>query len=712
MGERFLGIDTSNYTTSAALFDGRRVLENRKLLLPVKPGEKGLRQSDAVFHHVRQLPQVLGPLLEGLEAPPGAVGVSVSPTTAEGSYMPCFLVGKNTAGLLGQAWKAPVEHFSHQQGHIAAALYSAGRLELLERRFLAFHVSGGTTEALLVQPDGEGMPHITLAAHSLDLKAGQAVDRVGLLLGLSFPCGPELERLALQWEGKLSYRPVLKGHDCSLSGIENQCKAMVDRGEPPAKIARHCLEAIAAVLDKMCSRLLEELGPLPVVFSGGVCSNSLLRQRLGEKYSATFAAPEFSSDNAAGGGGAGLEKEVPRMNAAVLTVSQVNFFIKSLIEGDGRLQSVVVSGEISNFTDHYRSGHLYFSLKDEKSVLKAVMFSSAARRLKFRPQDGMKVLIRGRVAVYEPTGQYQLYAEDMQPEGIGALSLAFQQLKERLAAQGLFDREHKRAIPAFPERIGVVTSPTGAAVRDILQITARRWPLAKIVLAPVLVQGSQAPGQIVAALGQLDRQQACDVIILGRGGGSLEDLWAFNDEQVARAVYACSIPVVSAVGHETDYTICDFVADLRAPTPSAAAELCTPDWREALAQVLEYHQYFHRAAKSQVEYLRQSLDLLVQDSPLGLPEELLQGRREALEDCTARLAQGLRGRLLGEQKRLAVLSGTLDALSPLRVLSRGYAMVTKEGRVLKSAGEAAPGDKVAIRLAEGELSAEILEKGE
>lgn len=214
--------------------------------------------------------------------------------------MPCFLVGKNTAGLLGQAWKAPVEHFSHQQGHIAAALYSAGRLELLERRFLAFHVSGGTTEALLVQPDGEGMPHITLAAHSLDLKAGQAVDRVGLLLGLSFPCGPELERLALQWEGKLSYRPVLKGHDCSLSGIENQCKAMVDRGEPPAKIARHCLEAIAAVLDKMCSRLLEELGPLPVVFSGGVCSNSLLRQRLGEKYSATFAAPEFSSDNAAG----------------------------------------------------------------------------------------------------------------------------------------------------------------------------------------------------------------------------------------------------------------------------------------------------------------------------------------------------------------------------------------------------------------------------
>lgn len=400
------------------------------------------------------------------------------------------------------------------------------------------------------------------------------------------------------------------------------------------------------------------------------------------------------------------------MRNTVLTVSQVNFFVKSLIEGDGRLQSVLISGEISNFTDHYRSGHLYFSLKDDKSVLKAVMFASAARRLKFRPRDGMKVLIRGRISVYEPSGQYQLYAEDMQPEGVGALSLAFEQLKERLAEEGLFLQEHKRSIPAYPERIGVITSPTGAAVRDILQITARRWPLAKIVLAPVLVQGEQAPGQIVEALREMDRQKACDVIILGRGGGSLEDLWAFNDEAVARAVFACSIPVVSAVGHETDFTICDFVADLRAPTPSAAAELCTPDWREQLSQVTTYQRYFREEGPKLIEYLRQSLDLLVQDSPLASPQEFLLKRREKVNDLAVGLENGLQRRLEREQKRLAVLSGTLDALSPLKVLSRGYAVVMGEQGVVRKASEVDPGQRVTIRLAEGSLSAQILDKGE
>ena len=298
-----LGIDTSNYATSLAVFDTNagEVVCDCKKFLPVKAGQLGLRQSDALFHHTAALPDLLAELGTKADLTQiGAVGVSAKPRPVEGSYMPCFLAGVNAAAAFALGKGIPLIHTSHQQGHIAAALFATGERELFEQENLVFHVSGGTTEALLVQPDGEGMPHITLAAHSLDLKAGQAVDRVGLLLGLSFPCGPELERLALQWEGKLSYRPVLKGHDCSLSGIENQCRAMVDRGEPPTKIARHCLEAIAAVLDKMCSRLLEELGPLPVVFSGGVCSNSLLRQRLGEKYSATFAAPEFSSDNAAG----------------------------------------------------------------------------------------------------------------------------------------------------------------------------------------------------------------------------------------------------------------------------------------------------------------------------------------------------------------------------------------------------------------------------
>ncbi len=293
-----LGIDTSNYTTSAAVYEGG-VLENRRMLLPVKPGEKGLRQSDAVFHHVRQLPQVLGPVLEKY-SPLGAVGVSVSPRGGEGSYMPCFLVGKGFAQALGKAWGVPVEFFSHQQGHLAAALYSAGQLGLLDKPFLAFHVSGGTTEALWVRPGQDGMPVADLAAQSLDLKAGQAVDRVGVMLGLGFPCGPELEKLALQWGDKVTVRPAMKGADCSLSGIENKCAAMLGQGRKPAEIARTCIEAIGAALDRMCETLLAQAGPLPVLFAGGVCSNSILREKLGGKYGAWFAAPEFSSDNGAG----------------------------------------------------------------------------------------------------------------------------------------------------------------------------------------------------------------------------------------------------------------------------------------------------------------------------------------------------------------------------------------------------------------------------
>ncbi len=295
---RCLGIDTSNYTTSAAVYQGT-ILENRRMLLPVKPGEKGLRQSDAVFHHVRQLPQVLGPVLEAY-SPMDAVGVSIAPRSAEGSYMPCFLVGKGFAESLGKAWGVPVEYFSHQQGHLAAALYSAGKLALLDKPFLAFHVSGGTTEALLVRPDQDGMPDAVLVAQSLDLKAGQAVDRVGVMLGMGFPCGPALEKLALEWVGKVSVRPAMKGADCSLSGIENKCASMLKEGREPAEIARTCIEAIGVTLDKMCETLLAVHGPLPVLFAGGVCSNSILREKLGKKYGAWFAAPEFSSDNGAG----------------------------------------------------------------------------------------------------------------------------------------------------------------------------------------------------------------------------------------------------------------------------------------------------------------------------------------------------------------------------------------------------------------------------
>lgn len=397
------------------------------------------------------------------------------------------------------------------------------------------------------------------------------------------------------------------------------------------------------------------------------------------------------------------------MSGGVLTVSQVNFFLKSLIEGDGRLSDILVSGEISNFTDHYKSGHLYFSLKDEKAVIKAVMFAGAARRLRFRPQNGMKVIVRGRVSVYEPSGQYQLYGEDMQPDGIGALSLAYEQLKERLAAEGLFDREHKQALPAYPERIGVVTSPSGAAVRDILQVTARRWPLAEIVFCPVLVQGEGAPAQLKAAIEALNRARACDVIIIGRGGGSLEDLWAFNDEALARAVYASAIPVVSAVGHETDFTICDFAADLRAPTPSAAAELCTPDCLEELARIAAYHRYFLEESKNFVAALRQSVDILTQDSPLQSPAAYVQACRDKLSGLTKALLEGQKARLDKSRGELSGLAGRLDALSPLRVLSRGYALVCDEtGRAVTDVGALRPGQQVAIRGAGASALAEIL----
>lgn len=294
----YLGIDTSNYTTSAAMYRLDEGVQNQKLLLPVKAGQLGLRQSDAVFHHVQQLPRVLEPLLP--EPSIRAIGVSDRPRAVEGSYMPCFTVGYGTAKALSDALSVPLHLFSHQEGHIGAALYSANCLDWMRKEFLAFHVSGGTTEAVLVSPDNERMFQTKLVASSLDLKGGQAVDRVGVMLGLPFPAGPHLEQLALNSKAKFRIRPVLRGCDCSLSGIENQCKAMMERGEPKEDIARFCLLSVLAALDAMCGALLQTYGNLPVLFAGGVMSNSILREALTEKYGASFAAPEFSADNAAG----------------------------------------------------------------------------------------------------------------------------------------------------------------------------------------------------------------------------------------------------------------------------------------------------------------------------------------------------------------------------------------------------------------------------
>ncbi|HHV32115.1 MAG: peptidase M22 [Ruminococcaceae bacterium] len=293
-----LGIDTSNYTTSSALYRGGEV-KQQKMLLPVKKGEVGLRQSDAVFHHVQQLPQVLETLLEQKPSL-CAVGASDRPRDAEGSYMPCFTVGTGTARAISRTLGIPVHFFSHQAGHIAAALYSAGKLNLMEQKFLAFHVSGGTTEAVLVTPDRQKIFQVQLVARSLDLKGGQAVDRVGVMLGLAFPAGRELEQLALKSTAKFSIRPSMKGTDCSLSGIENQCSAMLRAGKPKEDIAAYCLKSVQAALDAMADALLKQYGTLPLVFAGGVMSNSIIRNALTEKYGAYFAAPEFSADNAAG----------------------------------------------------------------------------------------------------------------------------------------------------------------------------------------------------------------------------------------------------------------------------------------------------------------------------------------------------------------------------------------------------------------------------
>lgn len=394
------------------------------------------------------------------------------------------------------------------------------------------------------------------------------------------------------------------------------------------------------------------------------------------------------------------------MTPAVLTVSQINRFIKSLIEGDGRLRDIYVTGEISNFTDHYRSGHLYFSLKDESSLIKAVMFASAAKNLRFRPGDGMKVIARGRISLYEPSGQYQLYVTQMQPDGIGALSLAYEQLKKKLEGEGLFDPSCKKKIPPYPSSIGVITSPTGAAVRDILQITARRWPMARIVFYPVLVQGEGAPAQLKQAVEEMDRSNCCDVIILGRGGGSLEDLWAFNSEELARAVYRASTPIVSAVGHETDFTICDFVADLRAPTPSAAAELCTPDMQEELGRLLAFRQYFSEKSEQHLEALRQSLDHLLEHSPLESPQKWIEPYKQALSQLQTSLSKNAADVILKQKSQLSVLAGKLDTLSPLHVLARGYSVVKdSNGNTISRISQVKSGEKITIQVADGQFGA-------
>lgn len=391
----------------------------------------------------------------------------------------------------------------------------------------------------------------------------------------------------------------------------------------------------------------------------------------------------------------------------VLSVSQINFYIKSIIENDGSLQFVLVTGEISNLTVHQRSGHIYLSLKDRNSVISAVMFAGNARRLKFRLENGMKVICRGRISVYEPSGRYQLYIEDMQPDGVGALALAFEQLKSDLEKKGLFDPAHKKPLPKFPKTIGVITSPTGAAVQDITNIIRRRFPSADIVLAPVLVQGESAPEQLVRAVNKFSASKIADVVIIGRGGGSAEDLWAFNDEQLAYAVYNCETPIISGVGHETDFTVCDFVADVRASTPSAAAELAVPDRQELMSYYFKQKQYISAMLDRKIKTAQLRLENQQRRMSASSPKLKAEQLEKQLSAKSEKLTRFMNIYISNKENKLIAAKGKLDGLNPLNVLNRGYAIAEKDEKIITSSKQLKNGDDFTVILSDGKINAKV-----
>ena len=394
----------------------------------------------------------------------------------------------------------------------------------------------------------------------------------------------------------------------------------------------------------------------------------------------------------------------------IFTVSEVNQFIKDLLDNVPPLQEILLRGELSNYKV-YPSGHHYFTLKDSQCSLRCVMFKGSAMRLRFRPENGMQVIAAGRISVYPRDGAYQLYCTGLSPEGVGDLSVAFEQLKEKLRKEGLFDEEHKKPLPKYPRRIAIVTSPAGAAVHDMIRILRRRYPIAKVLLLPVRVQGTEAPAEITGAIRYADRHRLADIIITGRGGGSLEDLWAFNDERVARAIYEAETPVISAVGHEPDVAISDFVADRRASTPSNAAEIAVPDMEELLRTLEGTQQRLTQGIQRSIGYRTQQLDALAKKRVLTEPTAYLEDRRQDIDHLTHRLCAGMRAVTDGEGRRFGALAASLDALSPLKVLGRGYALAqTADGTVLRSAGQVETGETVHLRLAEGGLVCQVKEK--
>lgn len=401
-----------------------------------------------------------------------------------------------------------------------------------------------------------------------------------------------------------------------------------------------------------------------------------------------------------------------RENAEIFSVTMLNEYIKNFFENNRTLSSVTVRGEISNFTNH-RSGHLYFSLKDSDGQIRAVMFRSRAQGLKFMPESGMKVIIHGSVTVYPRDGSYQIYVSSMQPDGIGALYLAYEQMKARLAEEGLFDDIHKKPIPMYPRRIGVITSPTGAAVRDIINVTGRRYPMADIYLYPALVQGAGSEDSLVRALDYLDKSGLCDVIIIGRGGGSIEDLWSFNSEKLARRIFDAKTPIISAVGHETDFTICDFVSDMRAPTPSAAAEIAVPDRRELMMRVDQLDERLATALIRNVQRARERLNVLSDRASADSVRRILDGKRDEVNYLNEKSTLLIRSILQAKRDMLSSSAAKANALSPLSTLSRGYSVAEKDNVVIKSVNEISKGDRLTLIMRGGTAVTDVVEiKGE
>lgn len=390
----------------------------------------------------------------------------------------------------------------------------------------------------------------------------------------------------------------------------------------------------------------------------------------------------------------------------VYSVAQLNNYVKSLMDYDLTLKALFLVGEISNFKAH-SSGHMYMTLKDDKSSIKAVMFRGNASKLKFMPSDGMKIIAFGSVSVFERDGAYQFYIENMQPDGVGSLSIAFEQLKEKLQKEGLFDTSAKKPLPKYPKTVGVVTSPTGAAFQDICNVLGRRWPMARIVISPALVQGETAPRSIVEAIEDLDASGKADVIIVARGGGSIEDLWCFNDERVARAIFDAKTPIISGVGHETDFTIADFVADMRAPTPSAAAEIVVPDVLAERDHIMQLTMRSQKLMLNRISTLRTSLNLLTSRNVMQGPVALINERRLLLDNFVDRMNAAASAKVSGDRSNFVVLASKLDAFSPLKVLSRGYSITEGDKGVIKSVEDVSPGDKISIRLNDGTIRAEV-----